>query len=59
VLLHGWTMRGVIFDDLIARLPPELDCHAPDLPGHGTLSAAEPSLAAASQTSPPCLKSET
>jgi pimeloyl-[acyl-carrier protein] methyl ester esterase len=50
VLLHGWTMRGVIFDDLIARLPPELDCHAPDLPGHGTLSAAEPSLAAASQT---------
>lgn len=50
VLLHGWTMRGAIFDDLIARLPAELDCHAPDLPGHGELAASEPSLAAAAQT---------
>lgn len=50
VLLHGWTMRGAIFDDLIARLPSELDCHAPDLPGHGERASAEPSLAAAAQT---------
>jgi len=50
VLLHGWTMRGTIFDDLIARLPANFDCHAPDLPGHGSLSTAEPSLAAAAQT---------
>jgi pimeloyl-[acyl-carrier protein] methyl ester esterase len=50
VLLHGWTMRGAIFNDLIARLPAELDCHAPDLPGHGERAADEPSLAAAAQT---------
>ena len=50
VLLHGWTMRGAIFNDLIARLPAELDCHAPDLPGHGERAAEEPSLAAAVQT---------
>ena len=50
VLLHGWTMRGSIFDDLIARLPDELDCHAPDLPGHGEQAMIEPSLAAAAQT---------
>lgn len=49
VLLHGWTMRGSIFDDLIARLP-DFDSHAPDLPGHGELAAAEPSLTAAAQT---------
>lgn len=50
VLLHGWTMRGSIFDDLIARLPTEFDCHAPDLPGHGVLATADPTLAAAAQT---------
>ena len=50
VLLHGWTMRGSIFDDLIARLPPEFDCHAPDLPGHGEQAAADPSLAAAAES---------
>ncbi|GAB5464060.1 alpha/beta fold hydrolase [Hoeflea alexandrii] len=50
VLLHGWTMRGAIFNDLIAKLPAELDCHAPDLPGHGELAAAEPSLSAAART---------
>jgi len=50
VLLHGWTMRGSIFDDLIARLPAEFDCYAPDLPGHGEQAIAEPSLAAAAQT---------
>lgn len=50
VLLHGWTMRGSIFDDLVARMPAGFDCHAPDLPGHGEQAAAEPSLAAAAQT---------
>ncbi|MCY0097014.1 alpha/beta fold hydrolase [Hoeflea ulvae] len=49
VLLHGWTMRGSIFDDLIARLPAGFDCHAPDLPGHGEEAAVEPSLEAAAQ----------
>lgn len=50
VLLHGWTMRGSIFDDLVARLPAEFDCYAPDLPGHGKLAATEPSLESAAQT---------
>lgn len=50
VLLHGWTMRGSIFDDLVARLPAEFDCYAPDLPGHGKLASTEPSLEAAAQT---------
>ncbi|MBU2487149.1 MAG: alpha/beta hydrolase [Alphaproteobacteria bacterium] len=50
VLLHGWTMRGAIFNDLIAGLPAELDCHAPDLPGHGERASDEPSLAAAAQS---------
>ncbi|PHR24268.1 MAG: alpha/beta hydrolase [Hoeflea sp.] len=50
VLLHGWTMRGSIFDDLVARLPAEFDCHAPDLPGHGERALVEPSLEAAAQT---------
>jgi len=50
VLLHGWTMRGAIFDNLIGGLPDRFDCHAPDLPGHGERQADEPSLAAAAQT---------
>ncbi|MEM5492831.1 alpha/beta fold hydrolase [Hoeflea sp. AS16] len=50
VLLHGWTMRGSIFDDLIARLPEGFDCHAPDLPGHGDRAMVEPSLEAAAHT---------
>ncbi len=36
VFLHGWTMEGCIFDDVIERLSDRLDCHAPDLPGHGS-----------------------
>lgn len=35
ILLHGWTMRGAVFDPLIARLGPGFACTAPDLPGHG------------------------
>tara|TARA_R110002050_G_scaffold206296_2_gene342068 strand:+ start:45774 stop:46553 length:780 start_codon:yes stop_codon:yes gene_type:complete len=50
VLLHGWTMRGSIFKDLVGRLPAEFDCHAPDLPGHGELVTMRPSLEAAAQT---------
>lgn len=34
LFLHGWTMRGAIFDDVIARLGPGFACAAPDLPGH-------------------------
>lgn len=44
VFLHGWAMTGGVFDDVIARLGPEYDCHAPDLPGHGTRSTDAPSL---------------
>ena len=50
VLLHGWTMRGSIFDDLVSRLPDELECHAPDLPGHGALASVAPSLKTAAET---------
>ncbi len=35
VFLHGWTMRGDIFADQIARQPPHLAGHPPALPGHG------------------------
>lgn len=33
ILLHGWTMRGAVFDALVGRLGPNVV--APDLPGHG------------------------
>lgn len=46
VFLHGWTMRGAIFDDVIARLGPDFDCAAPDLPGHGSAADAPATLAA-------------
>lgn len=58
VLLHGWTMRGAIFDDLIARLPSSFACHAPDLPGHGALADREPSLAACAQTVADLIKTQ-
>ncbi|MDW4499201.1 alpha/beta hydrolase [Sulfitobacter sp. D35] len=48
ILLHGWTMRGAIFDDLAARLGP--DVRAPDLPGHGALRNGTASLDAAVAT---------
>ncbi|RBI85514.1 alpha/beta hydrolase [Rhodosalinus halophilus] len=35
LFLHGWTMRGAVFDDQIARLSGRFRCLAPDLPGHG------------------------
>ena len=37
-------MNGTYFDDLVARLGPEFECHAPDLPGHGSRVQDEPSL---------------
>jgi len=43
VFLHGWTMRGSVFDDLIAHLPG-FDCRAPDLPGHGSAADQAPTL---------------
>lgn len=36
LFLHGWTMRGAVFDDVIERLGAEFDCAAPDLPGHAS-----------------------
>ncbi len=47
VFLHGWTMRGAVFDDLIKRLDVDVPCYAPDLPGHGDSAGSEPSLEAA------------
>lgn len=38
VFLHGWAMRGAIFDGLKTRLADAFTCHAPDLPGHGSLA---------------------
>lgn len=42
LLLHGWTMRGSVFDALSARLGPR--CLTPDLPGHGETPNAEAGL---------------
>lgn len=47
ILLHGWTMRGAVFEDLIARLSDAATCLAPDLAGHGTAAHLEPTLDAA------------
>lgn len=58
VLLHGWTMRGAIFDDLIARLPTSFACYAPDLPGHGAVADREPSLKAAAETLADLIKTQ-
>ena len=38
LMLHGWTMRGAVFDPLILRLEG-VPCLAPDLPGHGAPGA--------------------
>lgn len=55
LLLHGWTMRGAIWDDLIARLGPQFDCLAPDLPGHASAADQPPTLAACARTIAGCL----
>ena len=34
LFLHGWTMRGMIFEDVQSRMPEEFHCIAPDMPGH-------------------------
>lgn len=44
LFLHGWAMNGAVFDDVAARLGPGFDCHAPDMPGHGSRAAEKPSL---------------
>jgi pimeloyl-[acyl-carrier protein] methyl ester esterase len=36
VFLHGWTMQASIFDGVADLLSDRFDCHAPDLPGHGS-----------------------
>ncbi len=37
-------MNGSLFDDAARRLGPAFECHAPDLPGHGSRAGEEPSL---------------
>lgn len=44
LFLHGWAMHGAMFDDVAAQLGPGFDCHAPDLPGHGSRVEDTPSL---------------
>ena len=44
LFLHGWTMRGSVFDIIAGRLGTDFTCHAPDLPGHGDHVAGDPSL---------------
>lgn len=46
IFLHGWTMRGAIFDDIAARMGPGFRCLAPDLPGHGAAAHQAPTLEA-------------
>ncbi|WP_299936206.1 alpha/beta hydrolase [uncultured Nitratireductor sp.] len=44
LFLHGWTMRGAVFDRLIARIGPGFECHAPDMPGHAAAAHLPPTL---------------
>ncbi len=44
LFLHGWAMNGATFEDAAQRLSGDFDCHAPDLPGHGSGAGDEPSL---------------
>ncbi|WP_370458562.1 alpha/beta fold hydrolase [Aliiroseovarius sp. PrR006] len=44
LLLHGWTMRGAVFDDVAQRLGADFTCLAPDLPGHGEQREGDLSL---------------
>jgi pimeloyl-[acyl-carrier protein] methyl ester esterase len=49
LFLHGWTMRGAVFDDQIARLSGRFRCLAPDLPGHGAARDRPAGIAASAQ----------
>ena len=42
LLLHGWTMRGAVFDDMVRALGPR--AQAPDMPGHGAADGVEAGL---------------
>ncbi|MFP4274095.1 MAG: alpha/beta fold hydrolase, partial [Paracoccaceae bacterium] len=44
LFLHGWTLRGAVFADQVARLRGRFRCLAPDLPGHGAARALSPDL---------------
>ncbi|MEC8015173.1 MAG: alpha/beta hydrolase [Pseudomonadota bacterium] len=46
LFLHGWAMRGDLFEEVTHRLGPGFDCHAPDLPGHGSRADQPGGLAA-------------
>ncbi|MCR8724701.1 alpha/beta fold hydrolase [Frigidibacter sp. ROC022] len=49
LFLHGWTMRGALFADQIARLSDRFHCLAPDLPGHGDAPEGPADLDAAAR----------
>jgi len=42
ILLHGWTMRGAVFDRLAKQLGRNVQ--APDLPGHGAATQGDVGL---------------
>ena len=50
LFLHGWTMQGAVFDDLIASFGADHDCAAPDLPGHASAADQTPTLDACAGT---------
>lgn len=39
VLVHGFTQSAASWDPLVAHLPPEVEVHRPELPGHGAGAA--------------------
>lgn len=49
ILLHGWTMRGDVFENLVDLPPSQFDYKPPDLPGHGKAADLPPTLSAGAE----------
>ena len=49
LFLHGWTMRGAVFSNVISALEPDFECAAPDLPGHGSNGHLPPNIDACAE----------
>lgn len=56
LLLHGWTMRGAIFDDQVRRLGDRFRVLAPDMPGHGAAAHLPPTLKAGADLVARCIE---
>ncbi|GGF74924.1 alpha/beta fold hydrolase [Mameliella alba] len=57
IFLHGWTMRGAVFDGIVGRLSPEFACFAPDLPGHGKAAHLPPDIDSCAEVLADCIAS--